>query len=46
MSFKVNDKQLLKNYNQIRKKGEKLLKTEFDRKPVYEDDYKYIKTNK
>ena len=33
----------LKN-NQIRKKVEKLLKIEFDSKPVYGDDDKYIKT--
>ena len=30
--------------NQIRKKVEKLLKIEFDSKPVYGDDDKYIKT--
>ena len=44
MSFKISDKQLLKKYNQIWKKVEKLLKIEFDRKPVYGDDNKYIKT--
>ena len=44
MSFKISDKQLLKKCNQIWKKVEKLLKIEFDRKPVYGDDNKYIKT--
>ena len=44
MSFKNSDKQLLKKYNQIWKKVEKLLKIEFDSKPVYGDDGKYIKT--
>ena len=44
MSFNINDKQLLKKYNQIWKKVEKLLKIEFDSKPVYRNDDKYIKT--
>ena len=44
MSFKTGDKQLLKKYNQIWKKVDKLLKIEFDSKPVYGDDDKYIKT--
>ena len=44
MSFNINDKQLLKKYNQIWKKVEKLLKIEFYGKPVYGDDNKYIKT--
>ena len=35
---------MLKKYNQIWKRVEKLLKIEFDRKPVYGDDDKYIKT--
>ena len=43
-SFKINDKQLLKKYNQIRKQVETLQKTKFDSKPVYGDDDKYIKT--
>ena len=42
-SFKACDKQLFKKYNQIWKKFEKLLKIEFDSKPVYGDDNKYIK---
>ena len=32
MSFKIGNKQLLKKYNQIWKKVEKLLKIEFDKK--------------
>ena len=30
MSFRVNNKQLLKNYNNIWKKSEKLMRTEFE----------------
>ena len=44
MSFRVNNKQLLKNYNKIWEKVEKLIKIDFDSKPVYGDDDKYIKT--
>ena len=44
MSFKISDKQLSKKYNQIWKRVEKLLKIEFDSKPVYGNDDKYIKT--
>ena len=44
MSFKINNKQLLKKYNQIWKRVEKLLKIQFDSKPIYGDDDKYIKT--
>ena len=44
MSFRVNNKQLLKNYNKIWKKVEKLLKINFESKPVYGDDDKYINT--
>ena len=44
ISFKIRDKQLLKKYNQIWKKLEKLLKIEFDSEPVYGDNDKYIKT--
>ena len=43
MSFKISDKQLFKKCNQIWKQVEKLLKIEFDSKPVYGDDDKYIK---
>ena len=44
MSFKISNKQLLKKYNQIWKRVEKLLKIEFDSEPVYDDNDKYIKT--
>ena len=44
MSPKFSDKEFLKKYNQIWKRIEKLLKTEFDSKPVYGDNDKYIKT--
>ena len=43
LSYKTNDKQLLKKYNQISKKVEKLLKIEFDSTAVYGDNDKYIK---
>ena len=43
MSFRAKDKQLLKNYNKIWEKVEKLMKTDFESKPVYVDDDKYIK---
>ena len=46
MSFVVKDKQLLKNYNRIWEKIEKLMKINSESKPVYDDDDndKYIKT--
>ena len=44
MSFKANNKQILKNYNKIWEKVEKLLKINFESKPVYDDDEKYINT--
>ena len=44
MSFKVNDNQLLKNYNRIWEKSENLMRIDFESKPVYGDDDKYIKT--
>ena len=43
MSFRANNKQLLKNYNKIWEKVEKLMKIDFESKPVYGDDAKYIK---
>ena len=43
MSFRVKDKQLLKNYNRIWEEVEKLMKIDFESKPVYGDDDKYIK---
>ena len=44
LSFMANDKQILKNYNKIWEKFEKLLKVEFESKPVYGDNGKYLKT--
>ena len=44
MSFRVEDKQLLKNYNKIWEKTEKLVKIDFESKPVYGYDDRYIKT--
>ena len=43
VSFRVNNKQLLKNYNKIWEKVENLLNIDFESKPVYGDDDKYIK---
>ena len=43
MSFKISDKQLLKEYNEILKRIKKLLEVKFDSKPVYGDDEKHIK---
>ena len=43
ISFRV-DKQLLKNYNKICEKVEKLMKIDFESKSVYGDDDKYTKT--
>ena len=44
ISFRVNNKQLLKNYNKIWEKIEKLMKVDFESKPVSSDNDKYIKT--
>ena len=44
LSFRVNYKQLLKNCNKIREKIEKSVSIDFETKPVYGDDNKYIKT--
>ena len=44
MSFRVTDKQLLKNYNSVWEKIEKLMGVDFESMPVYCDDNKYIKT--
>ena len=44
MSFRVNNKKLLKMYNKIWEKIEKLININFESKPVYGDDNKYIKT--
>ena len=43
MSFRANNKQLLNNYNKIWKKVETLLRIDFESKPVYGDDDKYVK---
>ena len=40
MFFRVNNKQLLKNYNKIWENVEKLLNIDFESKPVYGDDDK------
>ena len=42
MSLKVKDKQLSKNYNKIWGRKEKLMSIDFDDKPTYGDDDKYI----
>ena len=44
MSFKINNKQLLKRHNQIQKRVEQLFKIEFDSKTVYGDNDKCTKT--
>ena len=44
MSFRANNKKLLKNHNKIWGKVEKLMRIDFESKPVYGDDDKYIKT--
>ena len=44
MSLKFKDKKLLKNYNKIWIKIEKLMDIDFNTKPTYDDDDKYIKT--
>ena len=43
MSLRARDEQLLKNYNKIWEKIEKLMRKDFESKPVYGDDDKYIK---
>ena len=43
MSFRANNKQLLKNYNKIFEKIEKLIKIDYESKSVYGDNNKYIK---
>ena len=44
MSFTVNNKQLLKNHGKIWEKVEMSMREDFESKPVYGDDDKYIKT--
>ena len=43
MSFKVGDNKLLKKYNKIWEKISNQMNIEFDSKPVYGDNDKYIK---
>ena len=43
MSFRLNNKQVFKNYNKIWGKVEKLMKIDFESKPIYGGDDKYIK---
>ena len=45
MSLKIKDKKLLKNHNKVWEKIERLMIIDFDFKPNYGDDGKYIKTN-
>ena len=43
--FRVNNnKQLLKSYNKLWGKTDNLMRIDFESKPVYGDDDKYIKT--
>ena len=44
MCLKVKDQKLFKNYNKIWETIEKLMGTDFNTKPTYGDDDKYIKT--
>ena len=44
MSFRVTDKQLLKNYNKVQEKVEKLMNIDFESNPVCSDDDQLIKT--
>ena len=44
MSLMIKDIQLLKTYNKIWKKNEKLMKIDFNTKTTYGDDDKFIKT--
>ena len=46
MSLRANDEQLFKKYNKIWKKAEKLMRLDFESKPFYGDDDKYIKTKR
>ena len=43
MSLRVNDEQRFKKYNEIWKKVEKLMRIDFENKPTYGYDDKYIK---
>ena len=46
MSLRVEDKQLSKNYNKVWKITERLMSIDFESKPFYGDDDKYIKTKR
>ena len=46
LSFRANNKQLLKTYNKLWEKVEKLLKIDFESKPGYSDNEEYIKTER
>ena len=45
MSLKISNKELLKKYDQIRKRIETLMKIKFDSKPVHGDDDKIHRNN-
>ena len=44
MSLTVNDEERFKKYGRIWKKVEKLMRIDFENKPTYGYDDKYIKT--
>ena len=44
MSLRINDEQLFKKYNKIWKKVERLMRIDFESKPIYGYDDKYMKT--
>lgn len=44
MSFKINDKKLLKKCTKIWEKNSNLITINFDSEPIYGDDDKYKKT--
>ena len=46
MSFRAKNKQLLKNYNKILEKVEKLMRIDFEGKHVYGDNEKHKNRNK
>ena len=46
MSFRVNDRQRFKKYNQIWKKVEKLMRIYFESKPTYGYDDRYKSKHK
>ena len=46
LSFKINDNKLLKKYNKIWEKVSNLMNIKFDSEPVYDDNDKYIKTER